>query len=295
VSTTILSADSLVEVKPAAIAQRWPADRFYWAVIEAPTGQACKRDGPLPAALLPDLADQVPMRVDELHGVCARCGDGRIVVCAAAKSELAEIDAAVVSLMPDAVPLELAGTGIDPASLNLLCGAFEPRRLRRARVRRGVSVLATFLAVLVLVAMGASRRIAHARAVGEQSEAASARLLAALGPRGVTGPQLQTELNNLRQSAGFDLSQRRSRDAAAALQVLLSGWPVAVSAKPQSIAVGSDAIVLSVLAAGDPSAFVQAFKAPEGWKLEEPSLTKLDAQTRISLRLRPAIAGGDRP
>src|SRR5690606_17382565 len=52
----------------AALAEivRWPAARFYWAVLEAP---GWTRSGPLPEGLRPELEELAPEPLDSLHAV----------------------------------------------------------------------------------------------------------------------------------------------------------------------------------------------------------------------------------
>src|SRR5688572_9736838 len=107
---------------------RWPAERFYWAVLEAP-GWA--RSGPIADGLRGPLADEVPTSLD-LHGACAPLGDGTVLACAAPASEIEALRATALSLTPESLP-DFARGRCDPSVLNLLTGPFEPLPVRRAR------------------------------------------------------------------------------------------------------------------------------------------------------------------
>ncbi len=56
---------------------RWPAERFAWCVIDAP---GVRRAGVLPPAYLLDLAEEVPVNIDDLFAVTAPIAGGKVVV-----------------------------------------------------------------------------------------------------------------------------------------------------------------------------------------------------------------------
>ena len=67
--------------------QRWPAERFFWALLEAP---GYTRAGELPIGLRQALEDEVP--AEDLHAVCAPAADGRLIVCAAPREVLRAVN-----------------------------------------------------------------------------------------------------------------------------------------------------------------------------------------------------------
>jgi hypothetical protein len=242
--------------------------------------------------LWPDLADQVPLASDQLHAVCHPLAGGGLLVCALPLAELDAIDGAAAALYPDAIPDELADGTVGPAGLNLLVGRYEPLPIRRARARSWAVAGALVLALLGLVMIGAWRRAAHDHLAARQARAAGDALLAAVGLPNSSPKQLQVEVDRLRLLAGVDLDQKRPRDAAAGLQALLSAWPASTAASPQSINIGQDGALLAVLVPGDDAGdFIKALHPPPGWRLEEPSLVKVDTQTRVNLRMRPEARG----
>lgn len=265
---------------------RVPGAGFYWAVLDTPAAGAVRRTGPLPAGVWPDLADHVPVSVDELHAVCRPASDGRLMVCALSRTELEAIGADTMALCPDSIPPELDAAAVDPVVFNMLVGAYEPRPIRRARARSRLATAATLLTLVAVVIVGSMRRAGHAQRVAQQASSASAALLAKLDLSKATPRQLQTEAERLRQSAGVDLRQKRPRDAAVSLQAILSAWPLNTTARPQSISIGPDGATLAILVPENPGAFVQSLRPPEGWKLDEPSLVSVEKQTRINVRMR---------
>jgi len=261
---------------------RWPCDRFFWSVLEAP---GWSRAGPLPPGLLPAFADDVPAEAHELHAVCAPAADGRIVVCGARRAELAQAARSLRSLTPAALPGTL-DAGVDPCSLELLCGPFEPRIVRRARLVRHARAAGVLLLCAALAAAGLARRTAHwTRA----ADAANAERLGMVRAAGLEPGALGAELARL--DALTAASVRRPPDATVLLAALLDAWPGGVAAEPQALSVSEDGASLAVNVEGDPAPFLAAFRAPPGLRLEDPRLNASRGVTRLSLRLRSGAEG----
>jgi hypothetical protein len=290
----------------SAGALTWPAERFLWAVIESAEAAAAvwNRDGAIPAGLISDVADQIPAPIEELHAVAAAAGSGRLIVCLARRDELVTLtsDASARSLTPANIPPELGASDLDPRRLNLLVDAFEPLALRRARTRRHTRAAAGVLLIAGLVSIGLWRREHAALESARRAQAASERVLAELGFTDNGMAKLNAELEQRRGMAGIDLALRQPPDAAAALNLVLSAWPTESSAKLQSVGLGPDGAVLSVLVPppGDSAAFLSSLKPIDGWTLDEPRLASVGSETRLTLRMRPKptaakLAGGAHP
>jgi len=175
----------------------------------------------------------------------------------------------------------------------VLVGRFEPAIRRRSRTRRQLAAMAVVAALAAALGIGMNRRASHADSLSERAGAASASILRHSLPSKPHAAQLRIELERARREAAFDPAARRSPDAAAALASALRAWPTALSTKPQSISVGPDGVSIAVVVAGDPATFLKAFEPPAGWTMDEPRLTSVDSQTRISLRLaRTKTVGG---
>ncbi len=158
-----------------------PAHALYWAVID---GNGWTRTGPLPPGLLPSAQALCPVPLDEAthHAVCTTIGAGnlvgsagtraaaagRLLVCVAPVAQLVDLDAALESLTPDAVPPTLLPPGADgralASRLNLLAGTFEPQPVRRRRLIRHARAAAVAVGCALLVAVGLVRRERHAEA-----------------------------------------------------------------------------------------------------------------------------------
>lgn len=282
---------------------QWPPDRFYWALLDAPGLRS--RGGTafrLPPGLLAELADQVPQALEELWAVGVRADNGRVLVCAARRAELAGVAGlkpAARSLTPASVPPGLDDhlAALLPA-LNLLTGEFEPAPLRQERWRRHRARALLVIVLVGLATVGLARRASHWEAIAHDAEQARAKLAS-----DVLGADAQPAAANLALDAEIDRLRAAARhrptppsDASVRLASLLNAWPAGVPSKPQSIAVNDAGVSVSVSVDGDPAPFLAAFKAPEGWTLDEPRLNKAGEVTRLTLRLRPIpkATGGER-
>jgi hypothetical protein len=266
--------------------QTWPAARFYWALLDAP-GVKARAPGPLPPGLLADLAEEVPVPVEELHAVAAPAG-GSLLVCAARRSDLSDLPPHVLRLVPAGTPAGLAAG--DLSVLNLLVGEFEPRDQRRERERRQMMMLGTFVLVSAMAAIGLFRRTAQSGAVARDAALAAGRAVAAWLPPGAPPEALNAEVSRLKQASQATTQVNPAPDAALALAALLRAWPATVPCKPQSIAVTETGITVSVLVEGDARPFLQAFAPPEGWTMEEPRVNSADKFVRIAIDLKPSAA-----
>ncbi|MCW5775667.1 MAG: hypothetical protein KIS87_04375 [Phycisphaeraceae bacterium] len=265
-------------------AERWPCERFFWSVLDAP---GWSRAGPLPPGLLPAFADDVPADADELHAVCAPAGDGRLVVCAARRADLAQPARTLRSVTPERLPDALDATA-DPRSLELLCGPFEPRCVRRARLRRHAHAAGILLLCAALVAVGLARRAAHWSRVATDAHDACLAFAEAAAP-GIPPEALAAELARLRALSAAAV--RTPRDASLLLAAVLNAWPDDVAAEPQGLTVSQEGASVSVSVEGDPAPFLAAFRAPHGYRLEDPRLNASRGVTRLALRLRPHEGG----
>jgi hypothetical protein len=258
---------------------RWPAERFYWAVLDAP---GLRRAGELPPGLRGAFEDEAP--APDLHIVCAPIRDGRALACGAPNEALAPLQA--LSLCPDGLP-DL-GVEVDPRSLNLLVGAFEPPMLKRIRTRRRTMIVAALALTAAFTSIGLARRAAHDSERARSLDRAAQGLARAVVP---AAPQsLGAELERARRAAGVQV--KPPPDAALTLAAVLAGWPTQVTSRPQSIVIGGETASLSVNVEGDSTPFLQALHPPAGWVLEEPRLTAAGTLTRLTLQLRRRGGGG---
>lgn len=290
---------------PSSTSTVWPSARFYWSILELPSGAARRiRPGPLPPGLRPQFEEDVPepeSALADLHAVCAPIDGDRLIVCAAPSAALATLAPGTLALTPDVSDLpefirgdrshtssgasndesapttELGNSAASTvARLNLLVGAHEPALFRRARARRTSLALVTFTLCAAIASLGLHERAARDRALAAEHSRSAHVLAASLG-RGIAPADLPALVGRARQSADAAAKIAEPADAAAPLAALLTAWPTAQAANVQSINAAGEVIAIALTIEGDSAAadFLRAFAAPAGWTLEEPRLTAL--------------------
>ncbi len=260
---------------------QWPPDRFYWAMVEAP---GLRTAGPLPPGLLPMAEEQIPAPMEGLHAVCMPLDASQVLVCAAARDELASLPAAISTLSPSSIPADIA-VGANASALNLLIGEFEPREARRARLRSHALAATAVLICASLITIGFARRAAHFNALSSEARAA---IFSAVEStlENPTSPFALREMRTVRDSLQNAAAITHPTDATPALAALLATWPAEVSSTPQTITATADDLSISVAVEGDPARFLAAFTPPDGWTMDQPRLNAAGDVTRIVIRLR---------
>lgn len=242
----------------------------YWAILDAPGIRA----GPLPDALRPVLADEIPATLEGIHAVCKPTLAG-LLVCGVPRARLSSLPFSVVQAFPRSVP-RLSDVTIDTSHLNLLVGDCEAHSIRR--VRRQTSTLTIFAAIVVLlvVAAGFHRRASQNTTHSESlKQTMTQAIIAASGGDG-TSDTFQTALRSLRQEAVSIAARPIVPDAAKDLTMLLSAWPYETQCDVQSFAVGpSGASATVVVPNALATSFLSSLDAPPGWTLEEPRLQSI--------------------
>jgi hypothetical protein len=264
----------------------WPADHFYWAVVEAP---GVRRTGELPAGLLPMLEEDVPTEAADLHAVCVPVSGGRLAICAAERAFLANIHAETITLTPGSLPHFIQSLNLTPAQFNLLVGSFEPMPTRWRRVRQHAYAAAIVLLCGALIALGLHRRASRWDERAESARVVAANIASTLTPSGSPN-DLAAEAARLQSTHDAFAKLKPPADAPLALAAVLQAWPTSVPSKPQTISIGQSGISISTSVEGDAAAFLKAFSPPPGFTLDEPRLNASDKLTRLSLQLRPSGA-----
>lgn len=263
----------------------WPAERFFWSVLEVP---GITRPRALASEMISMLEDDVPLDSERLHAVAAPLKSGQIVVCSIDASSLRELPVQTLSLTPANLPHFLQGRGVSAQNFNLLVGAFEPPSLRMARVRRRTHMAAVIAIGALIIAIGAHRRATHWRDLSKTASATHAALLA-IDSADRSPNALQAQEQQLTSIKNILDSTPKPADASLSLADVLDRWPSDAAAVPQSIAANQAGVALSLTTGADPSQFLNSLHAPHGWQLDEPRIITAGGATRITIHLRPTI------
>jgi hypothetical protein len=277
---------------------QWPAERFYWAVLDAsvlPTrarwgnGRSAMRLGYLFENVVPG----VP--IEDVHSVYRRLKgrQGRFVACGVPFTVLEGVDPDAVTLRPRSLP-SFIQEDLDPARLNVLTGPYLPGAVRRLR-RRWLAHIGVMLVVCVgALLVGAERRVG---AVGKQhDDVIAARTLVleqVLGPQtrttGSSQPpelRLTAELRRLEQTRNPDVAIAQLANGSSILNELLSRWPGDVHARTESIVVAPASITVraTVDTMADAQRFADAFVGLRDWRLRQPRSESRRGHVDVTLR-----------
>jgi len=264
----------------------WPADRFFWAVLDAPG----VRRGIMPSGLAASLQDEVPVDVDTLHAVAIPIDNARVLVCAVKRDDLTSLPPEVLSLTPSDFPDFPALTTdvlTDTPALRLpelLTGPFEPKPLRRERARRTSLLAASILLTAALISTGLLRRASSLHEHAEAARTHSATLLRDATSSGNLDA-LTREITRY-QSLATTPHALTPPDAAAALASLLRTWPDGAACEANSVSITPTTMSLAFSLDSDPRPLLASLKAPAGWTLQEPRLASTANTTRVTLTLK---------
>ncbi|CAG0954237.1 hypothetical protein PHYC_00371 [Phycisphaerales bacterium] len=255
----------------------WPAERFYWAVLDCPGVPIFSGRPHAAAGLDLQLAEDLPEPIADLHAVYSRLDERRVLACAARRSDLASLDPRTLSLRPAAPPA--FGSDAQPGEIELLVGDFEPAPLRRARMARARWVAAAVLGLCTLGAFGLLRRAGHWDSVASNAaQAARAAAAQALPDEPSDSPalviRLRDELDLLRRTRRPSPALAGAADAAVELNHLLAAWPKAQPATTDSLSITPTSLALSVGLDGDAKPFLGELGTPPGWRREEPRISR---------------------
>lgn len=291
-------------MKPPAFCRlRWPAGRFYWAILDTsdfPRAAFSRRPsaqqlGYVFERVLPGLA------IEQVHAVYRQLpGDGRALACGVQAEALATIAEDVVALSPESLPAFLAEP-VDAASLNLLTGRFLPAALRRLRRLWIVQLMVLLVICVALLVYGLERRTMAVRSrLADVAEARASMLSAILGPAGEAAPglppelQLAAEVRRLEQTRNSDGEIAELTDCSGILEAVLMRWPAEVSTRAESISITEGAVTVraAVETMADAQRFASAFVDLPGWRLNQPRSEARRDQVVVTMRLEAGKPGG---
>ncbi|MEE9128648.1 MAG: hypothetical protein V3T84_01415 [Phycisphaerales bacterium] len=289
---------------------RWPADRFYWAILDAasmpgrPTGRSRRqheRLGYLFESVLPGVT------IEEVQAVYQRLPGNtkRVLACGVTRKVLEqEVDQCALTLSPRTAPT-FVDERIEPAALNLLTGRFLPGAVRRAhrRLILSIGLVLTLCAVLVIVGL-ARRTSAQRRAHDDIFTARTAILEQVLGSAapapgmgaGIPGAglpgagaelRMTAERRRLEQTRSDDVAVSQPYDSARVLARLLALWPSDVPAQTQSLSISSTSIMLraQVPSMADAQRLADALASFPKWQLHQPQSESRRDHVQVTLRL----------
>lgn len=274
----------------------WPADRLYWAELDASVLPARHRADPERLGFL--LESVLPVPLESVQAAYCRSG-GRVVACAIDRDVLEAAlrspgSLAWTSLRPDGPPPPAAGVGVpvDGRRLNLLTGRYRPAVVRSRERQAWILAAAAAVAVTGVLSVGLQRRAAAAAAAADAvRSAARESLMTAVAPASVPPdaslPRLElaieSELAALRRTRGSGnaagAAERSSPDASLALARVLAAWPDEPGVRVRTLESGGEVVRLDGLAPSPEAAerVRAAVDAIDGWRGRLPQVEQRQA------------------
>ena len=275
-------------------------DDCYWAVVDpARAGIAIRpsRIGRQTRRKLGFLAEaQLPIPIENLHAAFSPGEDGRLIVCFADRTTVADRRArGLQSLKPSTVP---DGLDAAPECFELLTGEFEPVARVRRRATRSLVAAATVTLVSGLVAIGLLRRADALESAASALDAETVRL-ATGALDGIGNPRLPIEarltqhlrrLDGTRSTAAAGQGEEADVDAASLMASLLSDWPDSIQAQTDRIAVGPRVdIAASFEHDEDAEVLLAAYRESSTWAIADHTLDRQRTRSGERTRLRVSL------
>jgi hypothetical protein len=284
--------------RPTPRRLQWPAERFYWAVLDASVLPARARSGAGRSAkrlgyLFENVVPGVP--IEDVHSVYRRLKgrQRRFVACGVPCTVLEGVDPDAVTLRPRSLP-SFIPEDLDPACLNVLTGPYLPGAVRRLRRRWRAHVGVMLVVCVGALLVGAERRVQAVQKQHDDVIAARALVLQqVLGPQApATGssqpPELRltAELRRLEQTRNPGVAIAQAANGSSILSELLSRWPGDVHARTESIVVAPTSITVraTVDTMADAQRFADAFVGLRGWRLRQPRSESRRGHVDVTLR-----------
>jgi hypothetical protein len=280
----------------ASAALQWPADRFYWVVLDRQDSLSAT---PTVIELQESLQDDLPCAASDLAFTVNSMSSDHLLVCGVPKELLGSLPPHIIHCGPASFPEWLKTSHSENlpqlGEINFLTGPFTPPFIRRHQRHRALWLSGLTLAATLLLAIGLHRRANHAESLAgkyqSQLKAVASQTLGTPVTASQAADLLKVRLdrNEILQRAGTQTSV----DIGSVTAQFLAGWPSDLPETPrvEILSASRDQLSLSITTPGDPQELITRLKPPTGWKLLEPRLSARGTSTQIQLEFRPQKGG----
>ena len=281
---------------------QWPAERFYWGVLDAKhLGRNNRRQqlGFLFENIIPGTA------IEEVQSTYCRIDQDTYIACGVPSAEFASAELAdAVTLSPSTLPRfiqERLGAQELSDRINLLTGPFTPKRLRSLHRAWILSVAVSLWLCAAVIVLGMERRVAAIRhqlkAVEDvrtelYKQAFTAQPVSSNQPNDL---RLLGELRQLEQTRSPVVLSQGAANCVTVLSGLLQAWPDQVNALTESISITPEAITVrgQVPSMADAQNLADALKNLPDWRVTQPQSESRRDHVDVTLRLDRMPPKGD--
>ncbi len=275
----------------------WPADQFYWAILDHSVLPRSLRNAPEQLGFL--FEARLPVPIDSIHAVYIPIDERRILAAGVPTEALEQADSRnAVTLVPTNLPswLKEDAGALDPASLNLLIGRWTPPTIRRGRRRLMGWAAAILVGCVGLLTLGFERQRAAYVSATTQVRLAEMDVYAdVLGEsvRSTENPsfppeqRIIAEHRRLMQTRTGPVEAQSDRiDAALLLTAILERWPTDQFIETETISVTNSAVTLVLRVPGleDVQPIADALRDLPGWQVTQPQTFARETHVDLTLR-----------
>ncbi len=276
----------------------WPADQFYWAILDRSVLPRGVRNAPAQLGYL--FESRLPVPIDTIHAVYAPIDDDRVLACGAPTEALDEADLGeALTLVPADLPPWVdddTREQVTVDSLNLLTGPWLPPAIRRGQRRLVGWVAAAIVLCAACLVIGFERQRAASDAAAADVRSTEMDVYA-----GVLGESVRSSIDSsfppeqriiaehrrLMQTRSGPVEAQNDRiDAALLLTAILERWPTEQFIETETISVtnGAVTLVLRVPDLEDVQPIADAFSDLPDWQVTQPQT--FARQTHVDMTLR---------
>jgi len=271
---------------------RWPADRFYWAIVNRLPAGVHGRGRARDDAVRFLFEHVTPVPVEDLAIAVQRIGNGSNgpwIVCGVERVRLAgAVTPSTVSLTPVDIPAFLSeALHVNPQNLNVLTGMDAPPAVRRVVGITKKVCMFGFICGAALLATGFELRTAHLSSLRDEVSVAQEQMIETVF--GDTASQLPPELRLTAEIRALDRAPVtvRDTDAARTMEAMFAYWPSQPSLRVYHLTVTAQMIAIEAHCDNVQSAqdLVTSLRGMPGWRAESPSIQNREDGTRLTLTM----------
>ncbi|HZW07341.1 MAG TPA: hypothetical protein VFF65_09470 [Phycisphaerales bacterium] len=263
-------------------------DGLFWAVLAHQHAYSARGTAPHRAAAILDerFAEFIPVPLETVKTAYITVDAGRTLAVAALRERLTSLAGPdTVAARPVSPPAGLAGdAGVAAAvaGINLLWGDLEPRPVTRAKRRAAMSAAAVIVVLAGLAVVAIERRSAALLSGAASHRQGVEGALRDAYPKAATTDAARVALDQdlARLTRTRAARPALQRDAADAVESLLSAWPRAAGGpaaklRTESFTATPESVTLSVVVEDRAGATVlsEALGNAAGWGLAQPQFT----------------------
>lgn len=261
-----------------------------FALLDAPQGRG--RDAN--QELLYQFEAVVPQSIDELQVAFSKPIEGKVVACACDRTLVESSRNRADLLIPDSIPAWHGDsyTNLQRTQLNLLTGSMRPVSAVQREQRTAKFVCFASLVIMLLLALGVSRRSQKIESQRETVNAQTASLYSQVLPK-ASGSHSQPDsvrfisMLNQARATRTGTGTQSQHDLVFELSTIFTQWPTTIPSQVRSLVIGDDSLRIEVSVENNElvTQLIQAISQLHGWEINTRTTTPRAEQVDLSVTL----------